>query len=129
MRERRSLKGFAFRNLHQKGVTYSIRNSQGITILHTHGVLMKDADFVVSAKGREKVRSTGRKMVHAGVRGEIITDPVEIAEVSKTFSNKSAYYNPYKVETFVDSVTGEALNKAQYVLLTSKEGKPMVLYA
>jgi len=67
MRERRSLKGFAFRNLHQKGVTYSIRNTEGKTILHTYGVLIKDAEFVVSASGRERVRSTGKKTVHAGV--------------------------------------------------------------
>lgn len=130
MRERRSLKGFAFRNLHQKGVTYSIRNSEGKTILHTYGVLIKDAEFVVSASGREKVRSTGKKTVHAGVRGEVVTDPVEIAEVASSFNqDKSAYYNPYKVDTFVDAVSGESLSTAKYVFLTSKEGKPRVLYA
>lgn len=130
MRERRSLKGFAFRNLHQKGVTYSIRNTEGKTILHTYGVLIKDAEFVVSEKGRERVRSTGKKTVHAGVRGEVVTDPVEIADAISNFNQeKSAYYNPYKVDNFVDSVSGENLQNAKYVFLTSKEGKPRVLYA
>ncbi len=130
MRERRSLKGFVFRNLHQKGVTYSVRNTEGKTILHTFGVLVKNAEFVVSASGRERVRATGRKTVHAGVRGEVVTDPVEIAEVYKNLTpDKGAYYNPYKVDNFVDCVSGETLDKATYVFLTSKEGKPMVLYA
>ena len=85
---------------------------------------------MVSASGRERVRSTGKKTVHAGVRGEVVTDPVEIAEVVNNFNqDKSAYYNPYKVDSFVDCVSGESLQTAKYVFLTSKEGKPRVLYA
>lgn len=129
MHQRRVFKGFAFRNLHQDGVTYSVRNSKGQTLLHTYGVLIKDAEFVVQAGGREKVRSTGKKTVHAGVRGEIVTDPVEIANITTQFNqNNSAYYNPYKVDSFVKP-DGEPIHSAKYVFLTSKEGKPRVLFA
>jgi len=128
MRQRKALNGFVFRNLHQEGVTYSVRNTEGITIFHTSGVLVKNAKFVVQPAGRDKVRSTKRKTVHAGVRGEIVTDPREAVLLNPQFSYPNlAYYNPYKCDTFVN-VENKPIHEAKYVYLTSDNGKPMVLY-
>lgn len=55
-------------NVHLK--MYSIR-SKGVVIGHAKAVLVRDAEFVVQPAGNAKVRATGRKVVHAFVRGHL----------------------------------------------------------
>lgn len=50
---------------------YSIRHPDGYVVGHAKEVLMHDCEFVVSAKGRDRVRATGHKTVHAWVEGTI----------------------------------------------------------
>jgi len=50
---------------------YSIRHPDGYVVGHAVQVLMHDCKFVVSAKGRDRVRATGHKTVHAWVEGTI----------------------------------------------------------
>lgn len=126
-RERRTLKGFAFRNLHHKGVVWSVQ-SEGKTISHNDHLLIKNAKFVVQPAGREKVRLTKRKTVHAGIRGEVVTDPYEAAAILGGIDRtRTAYYNPYTVDHFVDG-DGNKLETAGVVLLTSVDGKPRVFF-
>lgn len=128
MRQRKTLSGFVFRNLHQEGVTYSVRNSEGKTILHTYGVVVKNPKFVVQPGGRARVLQTGKKTVHAGVKGEIVLDPLEINDIIFQFSGKNkAYYNPYKYETFV-TAEGQPIFSAEYAFLTSEDGKAKVMF-
>lgn len=128
--ERRHLMGFVFRNLHQKGVVWSVRDSAGHTIFHADNILIKNAKFVVQKGGQAKVRVTRCKVVHAGVKGEIIVDPlIAGALTSVIFVNgRMAYYNPYKTDTFVDSA-GSPLSEASAVMLThDADGKSLVLW-
>ncbi len=128
MRQRKALSGFVFRNLHQEGVTYSVRNSEGKTILHTFGVVVKNPKFVVQPGGRKRVLQTGKKTVHAGVKGEIVLDPFEINDIIFQFSSKNkAYYNPYKYETFV-TAEGKPIFSAEYAFLTSEDGRAKVMF-
>jgi len=116
MRERRKLRGFVFRNLHHKGVVWSVQSE-------------KDARFVVQPAGREKVRATKKKTVHAGIRGEVVTDPFEAATLlGQIDRTKTAYYNPYTTDHFVGA-NGEKLETAGVVLLTSENGKPRVFFS
>lgn len=126
--ERREVQGFIFRNLHLKGVVYSVRNSEGKTIAHSNSVLIRNAKFVVQPAGLARVRREKKKFVHAGVRGEVVLDPIEAANIIKNMDqNKTAYYNPYKTDHFVD-VENNKLDKADYVLLTSDGDKSKVIY-
>ncbi len=128
MRERRKLRGFVFRNLHHKGVVWSVQ-SEGKTISHNEHILVKDARFVVQPAGREKVRATKKKTVHAGIRGEVVTDPFEAATLlGQIDRTKTAYYNPYTTDHFVGA-NGEKLETAGVVLLTSENGKPRVFFS
>lgn len=129
MRERRKLRVFVFRNLHHKGVVWSVQSSEGRTISHNEHILVKDARFVVQPAGREKVRATRKKTVHAGIRGEVVTDPFEAASLlAKIGREKNAYYNPYTTDHFVGA-NGEKLETAGVVLLTSVDGKPRVFFS
>jgi len=126
--ERREVQGFIFRNLHHKGVVYSVRNSEGKTIAHSNSVLMRNAKFIVQPAGLARVRREKKKFVHAGVRGEVVLDPIEAANIIKNMDqSKTAYYNPYKTDHFVD-IENNKLDKADYVLLTSDGDKSKVIY-
>jgi len=129
--ERRFVKAFVFRNLHQPGVVWSVRDGNGHTILHSENVLIKNAKFVVQKGGQAQVRRTRRKAVHAGVRGELVVDPVEARTLFDRIQNSGccrAYYNPYVNDTFVDAA-GEPLVDAECVLLTKgHDGKSQVLF-
>lgn len=126
--ERREVQGFIFRNLHHKGVVYSVRNSEGKTIAHSNSVLIRNAKFVVQPAGLARVRREKKKFVHAGVRGEVVLDPIEAANIIKNMDqSKTAYYNPYKTDHFVD-IENNKLDKADYVLLTSDGDKSKVIY-
>ena len=126
--ERREVQGFIFRNLHHKGVVYSVRNSEGKTIAHSNSVLIRNAKFIVQPAGLARVRREKKKFVHAGVRGEVVLDPIEAANIIKNMDqSKTAYYNPYKTDHFVD-VENNKLDKADYVLLTSDGDKSKVIY-
>jgi len=97
-----------YRNLNKPGVTYSIRDRKtNLVVGYTTDITLTDVTFTVGKKSREKVIATGRKNVHAFVNGEIT------AEKNLT-GWRTAYYNPYKVTTFIDSETGEPLTSARY---------------
>lgn len=103
-----------YRNLHKNGPNgesvYSVQQS-GLVVGYTSNVRVEDATFVVRPGGRESVRSTGRKIVHAFVRGTVVPDEDSL--------DGKATYNPYKNETFVDRFTGEELHKANVVRVCS----------
>ena len=58
-------------NLHKH--CYSIRQS-GRVIGHTDSIILRDVRFNVAPAGRDKVRATGVKNVHATVSGYMVTD-------------------------------------------------------
>lgn len=124
MRERRNVNGMAFRNLHHKGVVYSFRNAEGKTILHSENILVRDAKFVVQPGGRARVLALKKKTVHAGVKGELLVDPVTSAQLLPEVlaSSITAYYNPYKTDSFL-SPDGRVLEGADLVLLTNTDNK------
>ena len=95
--------------------------------MHSENVLVKNARFVVQPAGRDKVRATKCKTVHAGIRGELVTDPFEAAKLMGSVGVKTAHYNPYTTDSFV-GVDGEKLESASVVLLTSVDGKPRVFF-
>lgn len=84
-------------NLHKQ--CFSVRQG-GLVVGHVPTMLMlRDVDFVVNAKGRDRVRRERRKNVHAYVRGY-----VDLADEGITDA-RPVTYNPYINATFVEHLT------------------------
>lgn len=63
-------------------------------IRHERSVLLCDVSFIVGRKGRQRVIDSGRKNVHAFVRGYICTDMQYGADW------KLVTYNPFRSDSF-----------------------------
>lgn len=88
-----------YRNLNKDGVVYSVRDwKTGLVLGHTSKASLEYCIFVVSEKGRNKVRQTKRKSVHAWIDGfwrEYDEDNDD------ELMGSMVEYNPYKHDTFV----------------------------
>ena len=123
---------YIYRNLHAD--CYSIRYKDYV-IAHARELVLYNVTFKVSEKGRQRVLHEKRKNVHAYALttfvdsaygldftgnynlGEGILDDVELLQDKLDPLSNQAWYNPYKVETFVDGTTFEPITKARQVHL------------
>lgn len=94
---------------------------KGTVIDHTDQITLADPVFRVQPAGRERVRKTGYKNVHAYIKGEWLTEAAPL-----NWDWNAATYNPYKHDHFVDTETQQPIHKANYALIQS-DGK--ILYA
>ena len=85
-----------YRNLHRN--CYSIKQD-GLVKAHTKYVTLDNCTFHVNANGRERVRKTKRKEVHAWIKGYIS----ECTDWPTNELNR-IYYNPYKNDHFMHRV-------------------------
>ena len=108
-------------NLHKKKWSLQDRKT-GRVRQHVTAFTMYDAKFVVRKAGQAKVRSEGRKNVHAfavgtgGLRDGIAT----------CLSGRPVTYNPYVNDTFVFADTGEPVTEVQAISVYTENGKPKV---
>ena len=101
---------------------YSVRQS-GRVIDHVDSIVLRDVRFNVAPAGRDKVRATGVKNVHATVTGYILTNNAEHFE--KVYSNAGndhdfVAYNPFKYNQFVKLLQCDMytpVHSADYVAL------------
>ena len=99
---------------------YSVRQS-GRVIDHVDFIVLRDVRFNVAAAGRDKVRATGVKNVHATVSGHIwIVSP----DLLHSDTCDYVAYNPFKYDQFVkitsngyDGFYADPINNADYVAL------------
>jgi hypothetical protein len=83
-----------YRNLHKKGIVYSIREqSSGLVIGHTSNLYLKDVRFKVSQSGRNRVLKEKRKNVHAVIQGTITSG-------GTSRKGRLITYNPYTSNQF-----------------------------
>lgn len=94
-----------YRNLHCD--QWSIRQN-GLIIGHAEKIILRDVTFHVQPAGRTKVRTEGKKVVHAYVRGKYSnSNELEKCHVDnwlgddECFNYRGITYNPYKYDTFV----------------------------
>ena len=78
---------------------YSVRQS-GRVIDHVDSIVLRDVRFNVAPAGRDKVRATGVKNVHATVTGFIDADLHEYLIIDCGAHDHIAY-NPFKYDSFV----------------------------
>ena len=113
-------------NLHKK--TFSVkRTSTGKVVAHRDYVWIKDAQFVVSEAGRQRVLREKKKNVHAFIRGEWLDLSEGRAVTEGTMFGGYASYNPYKADTFM--AEDLPIHKADAVLCLASnwlDSKPRV---
>lgn len=107
-----------YKNLHTG--LWSIRQN-GIVKLHTDYICLRDVSYRVQPAGREKVRREKKKTVHAFICG-IVCNPSEAPIAGYT----PVYYNPYKVDSFVDSDTREPRYSSQFVDMCVDSRDPVI---
>ena len=114
---------------------YSVRQS-GRVIDHVDSIVLSDVRFNVAAAGRDKVRATGVKNVHATVTGYIVDNPDRDGDFLYTNVRHGALgiptsidvdyvaYNPFKYDQFVkitsngyDGFYADPVSSADYVAL------------
>lgn len=108
------MKIFSYRNLHKKGVVWSLKNVKtGLVVGYATTALFKDVELKVSQAGRKRVLQQQRKNVHAGVKGVLVKRlPANLKWIR-------ARYNPYETETFTD-MQGNPILTAKYAKLNKK---------
>jgi hypothetical protein len=62
---------------------------------------LTDVTFHVQPAGRERVRRTGRKNVHAYVKGDYDTVMINNLTNEELDNGRAITYNPYKYDSFV----------------------------
>lgn len=102
-----------YRNVNKKGVWYSVRQG-GKVVAHVTEISLRDCVFIVQEKGRERVKKTGRKNVHAWVEGWLTNyAKARIGKVMEPIS-----YNPYRSKYF-RTKKAKRVTKAESVVLYS----------
>lgn len=105
----------AYVNLHQQGRFSIVDVKTGLVCGYVENCLIEDAVFYVSDTGRERVRSSGRKLVHAWVRGIYVDSNIHFNGCTEPVE-----YNPYYHEQFTDK-HGFAVYGAPLALLKDKK--------
>lgn len=100
-----------YRNLNARfpNEAYSIKQGRYV-VAHTNDIILNDCVFFVSEKGKQRVRSTGKKCVHAfveGVIGEFDELPINLfAKVT---------YNPFNNDKFM--CNNSPINSAKLIVV------------
>jgi hypothetical protein len=105
----------AYWNLH-KGV-FSYRPPGG-KVEHSPTLVLSEAKFAVQPAGRDKVRATGRKNVHAFVRGNLRSPIIPTQKILDNLTR--VYYDPYK-QDFWQTADGRRVEKARFAYLYDKK--------
>lgn len=108
---------FVYFNLHK--YMFSVKalegEFEGQVVMHADTVFLKgDCSFSVSKAGRDRVRRTRQKNVHAGVIGNLSFSEVVVPKLEVS-------YNPYLYDTFVLSDTKNPIHKANGAILKDKK--------
>ncbi|QDP44667.1 hypothetical protein SEA_NOTHINGSPECIAL_83 [Mycobacterium phage NothingSpecial] len=112
---------FVYKNLHRTHkhgkAWYSVQALEGDfkgRVIHRSGdVLLQNAKGVVRKSGRERVLREGRKNVHAGMVGELIS------LLPQDFEGSPITYNPYKYDRFVHADTEAPFEGSDRVYLSN----------
>ena len=109
-------------NLHKK--CYSVQDFlTGKVVSHMTALSMIDVSFHVRNGGKERVRSEGRKNVHAFMIGHV---SMNRGSALITRGAKKVTYNPYKYDTFVTLDDEKPVSDAHIVTAGSWDGMPSV---
>ena len=111
-----------YRNL--RNGMWSVKNRlTGLVIGWVSTCMVQDATLVVQPAGNQRVRDTGRKNVHAFVRGNLqLSYGDGIMASMGLYDPISITYDPYEYRTFVRIKDESPIHKAPYVELHYQTG-------
>lgn len=99
-----------YRNLHKD--KFSIQDAKSKKVVaYGDGILLSNVQFKVEIAGREQVRKTKQKRIHAFVIGDFLGDSYDLE-----YGFSPIYYNPYKTDQFVCLETKQAINSSSYCM-------------
>ncbi len=111
-------KVFIYFNLRKK--VFSVKALSGChkgkVVLHLPSIAIKNAEFCVSEKGRQRVIREKQKNIHAGVKGFLMTEPNDSIDTCNT----QVTYNPYYTANFVYKESKQPIFAAPLAYLTNK---------
>lgn len=107
-------------NLHRK--VYSVRQG-GKVVAHVREIALRDVNFLVGAAGRDRVRATGQKTVHAYVTGYVVEGGLLFRD------GRSVTYNPLKYDTFVTGSDKQPIFESDKAVLFAPEGQKPEVWA
>lgn len=113
-------KYYIYFNIHKKCYSVKLR---GKVIQHFDNAVVAVPEFRVSATGRERVRRERKKAVHAYIVSNYVH--VQCPKFAASTNARTAHYNPYNNESFVDN-DGNALYNAHEARLGIINGKPVI---
>lgn len=115
---------------------YSIRH-RGLVVGHASKVLIREPRYAVNTATRDRIRETGRKEVHAFVRGHLEAWKGETTAVGDRFhlaplwladdrryeafagaAGQFVSYNPLNDDAFKRTATGQPITHGEMVLMT-----------
>jgi hypothetical protein len=121
-------------NLHRR--LFSVRalegKRKGRVIDHLPECAIRDAKFVVSEAGRQRVLREQKKNVHAYVRGELVDWPERYVKTVTRLANDAGglryvRYSPYRFSYFFDEITLQPIHEAGACLLLKSHDCPMII--
>jgi len=83
-----------YRNLHKKGVWYSIKQN-GLVVAHSTALCIREPEFVINSYGKQKAIETGIRNVHAFIIGYYETSGMGTTAKKNDLPIKIKY-NPFK---------------------------------
>jgi len=105
-----------YRNLNKD--CFSVRQG-GIVRFYTNSIILKNADFVVREKGRQKVLTEKRKNVHAFIKGYVIPAVETMFEsngqILMDWPWSAVSYNPYIIDSFFTVDDKDPVKFAKFV--------------
>lgn len=104
-----------YRNLNNKCL--SVMESR-LVIGHAQSVELEEVTFKVSQAGRERCLREKRKNVHAFVVGQLLA--ASLTEFPQQEGGIMISYNPYKSGSFCRKDTNDAVESAEFVIVTSQ---------
>lgn len=109
-----------YRNLRNGCMSVKAREGKnsGRVVGHFDSVVIEDAEFVVRESGWYDVHNTGKKNVHAVVRGEM----TGFTQVSTNADSLCVMYNPKDYRYFVTCDSETKLESAGLVRVSTSEG-------
>jgi hypothetical protein len=114
------MRNFVYWNIYDKVFTVQNRET-GRVRRHTPNITLRDVDFEIDQKERERMLRENRKTLHAGVRGEIIpTDPENLEGWTQVI------YDPGRHTTFVTIEDEKPVFRAELVHMFVKNQRAQV---
>lgn len=115
-------------NFHKK--CFSLSKTHGKKrwpVEHIYKAYIENASFIVRQSGREKVLKEKVKNVHAFIKVNPDEGKIDLDQDMNIYDKKGTYikYNPYLYDSFV-TMSEEPISKASKVLLSVKDGRPII---